>query len=198
MNTIGIKLVVVGAAAAGKTSIIHRFIHRKFERSYRATIGADFLSKSVQLSSKDAKINLQMWDLGGNEKYSSIAPLYFRGAHAVLIVFDITDPHSITAAQKWYERAQNELRKYDYMADIMFVANKCDAKDKCDYSELENTCVADVVGFREVSAKTGDNIDKIVIEMLELAWERRSRVKEAAKKTVALREMEIDDSCCGK
>lgn len=198
MNTIGIKLVVVGAAAAGKTSIIHRFVHRKFERSYRATIGADFLSKSVHLSSKDARINLQMWDLGGNEKYSSIAPLYFRGAHAVLIVFDVRDPQSIVAAGNWYVKAQTELKKYEYMADIMFVANKCDGEERSDYSELENTCVANVVGFREASAKTGESVDEIVIEMLELAWERRSRVKEAAKKSVTLREIEIDDSCCGK
>lgn len=194
----GIKLVVVGAAAAGKTSIINRFIHRKFEQSYRATIGADFMSKMIDLGSRNARINLQMWDLGGQEKYSNIAPLYFRGTHAVLIVFDVNDASSIESAEFWYKKAQTELKKYDYVADIMFIANKCDGDERCDYSRLEDGCVANVVGFREVSAKTGTNVNDVILEMLEYAFDRRSKTKEIATGKVNLQEIEIDDSCCAK
>lgn len=194
----GIKLVVVGAAAAGKTSIINRFIHRKFEQNYRATIGADFMSKTIDLGSRNSRISLQMWDLGGQEKYSNIAPLYFRGTHAVLIVFDVKDPSSIESAEFWYEKAQTELKKYDYMADIMFVANKCDSEERCNYSCLEDNCIANVVGFREVSAKTGTNVSDVIIEMLEYTFDRRSKTKEIASGSVNLQDMEIDDSCCGK
>ena len=90
----------------GKTSIISRFMYDKFDNSYQATIGIDFLSKTMYL--EDRTVRLQLWDTAGQEKYHSLAPMYYRGAAAAIVVYDITRMDSFKTLQNWV----NEFNKW--------------------------------------------------------------------------------------
>ncbi|KAJ3994758.1 ras-domain-containing protein [Lentinula boryana] len=96
-----IKLVVIGASGVGKTSMRGQYISQRFSTGYRATIGADFITKVVQVG--EEMVTLQIWDTAGQERFSSLSSAFFRGADAALLVFDVNTPDSLHALKKWWE-----------------------------------------------------------------------------------------------
>jgi small GTP-binding protein len=82
------KLVFLGDQSTGKTSMISRFMYDTFDSAYKATIGIDFLSKTMYLD--DKTIRMQIWDTAGQERFRSLIPSYIRDAAAVVVVYDIT------------------------------------------------------------------------------------------------------------
>uniref|UniRef100_A0A7M4EPC9 RAB41, member RAS onco family n=1 Tax=Crocodylus porosus TaxID=8502 RepID=A0A7M4EPC9_CROPO len=82
------KLVFLGEQSVGKTSLITRFMYDSFDNTYQATIGIDFLSKTMYL--EDRTIRLQLWDTAGQERFRSLIPSYIRDSAVAVIVFDIT------------------------------------------------------------------------------------------------------------
>uniref|UniRef100_A0A8C4W7T5 RAB41, member RAS onco family n=2 Tax=Testudinoidea TaxID=8486 RepID=A0A8C4W7T5_9SAUR len=82
------KLVFLGEQSVGKTSLITRFMYDSFDNTYQATIGIDFLSKTMYL--EDRTIRLQLWDTAGQERFRSLIPSYIRDSAAAVVVFDIT------------------------------------------------------------------------------------------------------------
>ncbi|GIQ86629.1 small GTPase superfamily, Rho type [Kipferlia bialata] len=88
MQSTDVKLVMLGDTGVGKTSLLVRFILNKFRTDTVSNLGASFLSK--QLEVEDRIYKLQIWDTAGQEQYQSLAPMYYRGANAAIIVYDIT------------------------------------------------------------------------------------------------------------
>ena len=82
------KLVFLGDPGVGKTSIITRFMYDTFDSTYQATIGIDFLSKTMYL--EDRTIRLQLWDTAGQERFRSLIPSYIRDSSVAVIVYDLT------------------------------------------------------------------------------------------------------------
>uniref|UniRef100_A0A8B9M7R0 RAB6A, member RAS oncogene family n=1 Tax=Accipiter nisus TaxID=211598 RepID=A0A8B9M7R0_9AVES len=82
------KLVFLGEQSVGKTSLITRFMYDSFDNTYQATIGIDFLSKTMYL--EDRTIRLQLWDTAGQERFRSLIPSYIRDSAAAVVVYDIT------------------------------------------------------------------------------------------------------------
>ena len=82
------KLVFLGDQSVGKTSIVTRFMYDTFDSSYQATIGIDFLSKTMYL--EDRTVRLQLWDTAGQERFRSLIPSYIRDSSVAVIVYDIT------------------------------------------------------------------------------------------------------------
>ncbi|KAG5735204.1 Ras-related protein Rab7 [Termitomyces sp. T112] len=116
-----VKLVVIGASGVGKTSLRSSYISGQFSDGYRATIGADFIVKAIPHPSNPAdKILLQIWDTAGQERFSSLSKAFFRGADAVLLLFDVNSPATMTALIKWWA----EFREQAPLADE-------DTKDFC-------------------------------------------------------------------
>lgn len=99
------KLVFLGEQNVGKTSLINRFMYDSFEASYQATIGIDFLSKTVYL--KDRAIRLQLWDTAGQERFRSLIPAYIRDSSVAVVVYDITNMESFLQTSKWV----NDIRQ---------------------------------------------------------------------------------------
>ncbi|KAJ4469202.1 hypothetical protein J3R30DRAFT_3713853 [Lentinula aciculospora] len=100
-----IKLVVIGAAGVGKTSMRGQFISQRFSTGYRATIGADFITKVVKVDEDTGEMaTLQIWDTAGQERFSSLSSAFFRGADAALLVFDVNAPDTLQALIKWWEQ----------------------------------------------------------------------------------------------
>ena len=87
-RTPSLKLILVGDQSVGKTALVTRFLKHQFSEQYRATIGVDFFQATTVVN--DETFAVQIWDTAGQERYHSLTPMYYRGAQAALIVFDIT------------------------------------------------------------------------------------------------------------
>ncbi|KAF1870356.1 hypothetical protein Lal_00003562 [Lupinus albus] len=149
------KLVFLGDQSVGKTSIITRFMYDKFDTNYQATIGIDFLSKTIYI--EDRTIRLQLWDTAGQERFRSLIPSYIRDSSVAVVVYDIANRQSFLNINKWIDEVRNE-RGNDVI--IVLVGNKTDLVDKRKVSIEEGDSMARECGimFIETSAKAGFNI----------------------------------------
>lgn len=120
------KVVLVGNSCVGKSSIVVRYADDEYSEVFLATIGVDFRFKSFPLNGN--KVKLQIWDTAGHERFRTITSSYYRGAHALLIVFDISDRQSyLDATNYWYGEIRNSCPPE---TQILLVGNKCDLADK--------------------------------------------------------------------
>uniref|UniRef100_A0A8C3PZQ1 Ras-related protein Rab-6B n=1 Tax=Chrysolophus pictus TaxID=9089 RepID=A0A8C3PZQ1_CHRPC len=142
----------------GKTSLITRFMYDSFDNTYQATIGIDFLSKTMYL--EDRTIRLQLWDTAGQERFRSLIPSYIRDSAAAVVVYDITNVNSFQQTTKWIDDVRTE-RGSDVI--IMLVGNKTDLADKRQVSieEGERKAKELNVMFIETSAKAGYNVKQL-------------------------------------
>ena len=150
------KIVLLGDAGCGKSSIVSRFIKNTFSEYQESTIGAAFVSKKMN----DYNIKFEIWDTAGQERYASLAPMYYRGAKAAIIVYDITNKSSFEKACLWVKKLSEDVSNSIY---IIIVGNKSDLElsrkiAKVTVEQFNNTSQ---YGFIEVSAKTSENINKI-------------------------------------
>ncbi|EYU31009.1 hypothetical protein MIMGU_mgv1a022220mg [Erythranthe guttata] len=157
------KLVFLGDQSVGKTSIITRFMYDKFDTTYQATIGIDFLSKTMYL--EDRTIRLQLWDTAGQERFRSLIPSYIRDSSVAVIVYDVANRQSFLNTMKWTEEVRTE-RGRDVI--IVLVGNKTDIVDKRQVSSEEGDHKARELGviFIETSAKAGFNIKVRIPKLL--------------------------------
>lgn len=107
-----LKLVILGNSGVGKTSFMNRYHSDKFTGQYKATIGADFLSKKITVTPKSnpggpppqpQEVILTIWDTAGQERFQSLGKAFYRGSDVCLLVFDVTDRSSFDGLQKWKE-----------------------------------------------------------------------------------------------
>ena len=149
------KLVFLGDANVGKTSIVTRFMYDSFDKSYSATIGIDFLCKTMYLD--DRTVRLQLWDTAGQERFRSLIPSYIRDSSVAVVTYDITSRASFLNTSKWIEDIRNE-RGTDVI--IALVGNKTDLAEKRQVSleEGEEKAKKEDTLFIETSAKAAYNI----------------------------------------
>ena len=159
------KIVLIGAASSGKTSLQYRFIHNKFSGNSEPTIGAAFISKTINVNG--TPIKLDIWDTGGSEKYKSLAPMYFRDARAAIVVFDLTSKSSFEEADDWII----EFRERGPANAIIFLAaNKADLESSRQVTkeEIEDFAQTQQVNFYiETSALNGIGINELFNELGE-------------------------------
>ncbi|KAK6464376.1 ras family-domain-containing protein [Scheffersomyces coipomensis] len=117
------KIVFLGDQSVGKTSLITRFMYDTFDETYAATIGIDFLSKTMYLDDNKTTIRLQLWDTAGQERFRSLIPSYIRDSHVAVICYDITNKKSFNNLDKWIKDVKLE-RGDDVI--IVLVGNKSD------------------------------------------------------------------------
>merc|ERR1719231_1911723 len=149
------KLVFLGEQAVGKTSVITRFMYDQFDNNYQATIGIDFLSKTMYL--EDRTVRLQLWDTAGQERFRSLIPSYIRDSSVAVVVYDVSNRQSFVNTARWIEEVRTE-RGSDVI--LVLVGNKTDLVDKRQVSIEEGDAKARENGvlFIETSAKAGFNI----------------------------------------
>jgi small GTP-binding protein len=151
-----IKIIVVGDSSVGKSCLLLRYAENSFNDTHCATIGVDFKLKTEVINGKTAKI--QIWDTAGQERFRSITSSYYRGAHGVLLVYDVTNEKSFENVATWYRdikaSAQDSL-------SIILVGNKSDLEAKRVVSTARGKELAKEWGieFFEVSAKDNVNVD---------------------------------------
>merc|ERR1712130_596295 len=152
------KLVFLGEQSVGKTSLITRFMYDSFDNTYQATIGIDFLSKTMHLD--DQTVRLQLWDTAGQERFRSLIPSYVRDSNVAIIVYDVTEEKSFSQIDKWIKDVKTQ-RSEDVI--IFLVANKTDLSDRriipCD--DGKKKAEEHNIHYVESSAKTGYNVKKL-------------------------------------
>nr|MDO8075923.1 GTP-binding protein [Candidatus Freyarchaeota archaeon] len=152
------KIIVIGDGAVGKTSLTIRFAHGYFKEDYKMTIGVDFAVKTVTVDTRGGVrvAKLQIWDTGGQERFSYIRPLYYRGAMGGLLVFDVTKRESFEHLDGWLE----EVGRHCSSIPMIMVGNKTDMPGRAVSVEeaLEFAINRNMLYF-ETSAKEGTNVE---------------------------------------
>ncbi|KAJ1489186.1 ras family-domain-containing protein, partial [Baffinella frigidus] len=158
------KLVFLGDQSVGKTSIITRFMYDKFDSTYQATIGIDFLSKTMYLD--DRVVRLQLWDTAGQERFRSLIPSYIRDSSVAVIVFDVTSRESFENTGRWIEEVRQE-RGEDVI--LALVGNKTDLAEKrrVSHQEGEEKARKYNILFVETSAKAGLNVKALFRQLAQ-------------------------------
>ncbi|ETL86913.1 hypothetical protein, variant 1 [Phytophthora nicotianae] len=120
-----LKLIILGDSGVGKTSLMNQYVNQKFSNQYKATIGADFLTKEIMLD--DKLVTMQIWDTAGQERFQSLGVAFYRGADACVLVYDITNPKSFEKLDTWRDEflAQAGPRDPDAFPFIV-LGNKVD------------------------------------------------------------------------
>mmetsp|Transcript_23589 Transcript_23589/g.35331 ORF Transcript_23589/g.35331 Transcript_23589/m.35331 type:complete len:206 (+) Transcript_23589:89-706(+) len=191
------KLVIIGDAGVGKSSLLLRFTEDNFSTNYISTIGVDFRFRTLNIKKKIVK--LQIWDTAGQERFRTITSAYYRGADGVILVYDVTSMDSFKHVEDWLEQV-NKYASEDTAK--LIVGNKADlVEDKKVRSEeaLEfgKKFNIDVI---ETSAKTADNVDKAFNRLGEQLIETRGDVPDKKRDTgrVKLKHVKAGGSrkCC--
>ncbi|KAI8086910.1 P-loop containing nucleoside triphosphate hydrolase protein [Gilbertella persicaria] len=149
------KLVFLGEQSVGKTSLITRFMYDTFDSTYQATIGIDFLSKTMYL--EDKTVRLQLWDTAGQERFRSLIPSYIRDSSVAVIVYDMSNRDSFMNTTKWIDDVRAERGNE---AIVVLVGNKTDLNEKREVTTEEGEKKAKELNvmFIETSAKAGHNV----------------------------------------
>ena len=156
-KTYSFKIVLMGESGVGKSSIAMRMVQDTFNPHTEATIGASYFSKII--NTEDKSLHFKIWDTAGQEKYHCLVPMYYRGADAALIVYDIGDETSYDLAK----RHVKELKENSDVKVIAFIGNKCDLKKRM-VNEVDSKKYAlshDLI-YIETSAKLNINIINIL------------------------------------
>ena len=158
-----IKILTLGDASVGKSSIVLRYSDNKFNESWLSTIGVDSKRKIVKIKGESVKVSI--WDTAGQEKFQNIVKQYYNGANGVLLIYDITSQKSFDKINFWY----NDL-KQNVNIDGLFiclVGNKKDLNEDriISVEKAQEFAKNNNMKFYEVSAKSGEGIKQLFEEV---------------------------------
>ncbi|CEG35098.1 ras-related protein rab-32-like [Plasmopara halstedii] len=178
-----IKVLVLGDAATGKTSIIKRYVYDAFSEHHRTTIGVDFALKPVTVNG--TTIRMQLWDIAGQEHFRALNRVYYKDALGALLVYDMSRPETFDSILKWKKEIDSKVELPNgKLLPVILCGNKCDLKDEVDRTFLDEFCETNSFkGWFETSAKENIHIDDAakalvtgILEHQEI-FERKSNAK---------------------
>ena len=153
-----IKIIVVGDSGVGKTNLINRFASDKFDTNSKATIGVEFVYKTLKINKEVIKV--EVWDTAGQERYRAITSSYYKGAKGAIIVYDITNEDSFNNVESW----MNEVTK----------------KGKTDMQFLLVGNKKDLINDRKVTEQKGiDKAKELNMNLFEASALEKTNVNEA-------------------
>ncbi|KAJ7331719.1 hypothetical protein JRQ81_013899 [Phrynocephalus forsythii] len=163
------KVLIIGDATVGKTSLVQRYANDSFNKHYKSTVGVDFALKVVQWSEAET-VRLQLWDIAGQERFTSMTRLYYKEASSCVIMFDVTSMSTFTSCQKWKQDLDSKLRLPDGSpVPCLLLANKCDlypwsvTREEIDRFSKENG----FTGWTETSVKENKNVNEAMRVLIE-------------------------------
>lgn len=169
-----VKTILIGDSSVGKSSLLYRYTDDDWNPYYIATIGVDFKVKTMERNHK--VIKLQLWDTAGQERFRSITQSYYKGAHAVALVFDVNDRESFESLRVWI----NDVHNFGSAnVPVVLIGNKCDLNPKNRMVSTEEAKqFADGLGFRyfETSAKEGTNVAEAFEYIVDKSVEQREKM----------------------
>jgi len=156
------KLVLIGDSGVGKSCLLLRFADDSFTDSYISTIGVDFRFRTVTIDGKTVK--LQIWDTAGQERFRTITSAYYRGAHGIIMVYDVTNQDSFDHVEEWL----NEVNRHASESTMkLLVGNKADlTEEKKVTTQCAKRFADDLsIPFLETSAKNATNVEAAFLTM---------------------------------
>lgn len=166
-----LKVIILGDSSVGKTSLMNQYVNKKFSNQYKATIGADFLTKDVVIDDKE--VTIQIWDTAGQERFQSLGVAFYRGADCCVLVFDVTNPKSFDNLESWKDEFLIQSSPSDPEAfPFVVLGNKVDEKEKRRVSaaKAEAFCGSKISYF-ETSAKQATNVSAAFEEIARKAMQ---------------------------
>ncbi|EZA62025.1 ras-related protein Rab-38 [Ooceraea biroi] len=180
------KLLVIGDYGVGKTALVRRYTEGKFSSNYKITIGADFAIKTLDWD-PHTKINLQLWDIAGHERFGYMTRVYYKYAVAAALVFDISRAATFQSMKKWL----NDLREKVTLPDgadipIVLLANKCDVSVAVTNEQISKFCKESRIdAWYATSAKQNTNIDAAMHYLVEKVLS--ARIENGIRDSIRLR-----------
>jgi len=172
-----LKAIILGDSGVGKTCLMNQYVQKKFDNRYKATIGADFLAKDIEI--KGTAVTLQLWDTAGQERFQSLGSAFYRGADACVLVFDVTSQESFQHLTSWMEEFTIQAGK----KPCVLIGNKIDLEGKRQVPDktAKQWCRDDNIPYFEASAKTNANVEEAFRCVAEAALESKPVVDESVK-----------------
>ncbi len=164
------KIMILGEAAVGKTSLVNRFVNSKFDITYKFTIGLDNYVKYIDIDNKS--VCLQCWDIGGQKHFKGIHDGFYRGARGALMVFDLTRKNTLFELDEWIK---NALEKNPDM-EMILVGNKSELEEYRAVTKKEVQAFLKkhaFIGYIETSAKTGSNVNEAFHKIAEEIYKKQ-------------------------
>eukprot|EP00002_Diphylleia_rotans_P002540 TRINITY_DN1159_c0_g2_i3.p1 TRINITY_DN1159_c0_g2~~TRINITY_DN1159_c0_g2_i3.p1 ORF type:complete len:202 (+),score=50.10 TRINITY_DN1159_c0_g2_i3:77-682(+) len=156
------KLLLIGDSGVGKSCLLLRFVEDSYSDSYISTIGVDFKIRTIEIEGKTIK--LQIWDTAGQERFRTITSSYYRGAHGIIVVYDVTDADSFTNVKQWLQ----EIDRYaSENVNKLLVGNKNDLAPKraVEFNAAKEFADSMGIPFLETSAKNSTNVEQAFMTM---------------------------------
>ncbi|MFX1327915.1 MAG: GTP-binding protein [Promethearchaeota archaeon] len=163
------KIMMLGDASVGKTSLTMRYISGYFMEDLKLTIGVDFYSKTT--SFKDKKVKLQIWDFGGEERFRFLLSQYSKGANGAFFLYDITNQTSLDHLPDWTQ----VIREHAGDIPIMLIGSKLDLHEFRAVTRDDGILAArkyNLASFVELSSKTGENVETAFSVLTEILFEK--------------------------
>jgi len=169
-----LKVIILGDSGVGKTSLMNQYVNKKFTNQYKATIGADFLTKEVMID--DKMVTMQIWDTAGQERFQSLGVAFYRGADCCVLVYDITVPKTFESLDSWRDEflIQASPRDPDNFPFVV-LGNKADLDDKRKVSaqRAQQWCqTKNNIPFHETSASASTNVEVAFQEIARKAMKQ--------------------------
>ena len=162
------KIIVIGDPSVGKTSLMLSYTQKKFRELYVPTVGVQVSRKIVEIDNIICSLNT--WDIAGQQKFSNVRRLFYEGADAVVIVFDITEKQSFVNASNWYK---DYLSLNDREIGVL-LGNKVDLEEQRVILGDWGRILSNKMGFQyfETSAKTGKNIESVFLYLAKILLQK--------------------------
>ncbi|CAH2274156.1 ras and EF-hand domain-containing -like [Pelobates cultripes] len=191
------RLVLAGDAGSGKSSFLLRLCLNEFRGDIPTTLGVDFQMKKLLVDGDHT--TLQIWDTAGQERFRSIAKSYFRKAHGVLLMYDITSEASFLNVRQWIDEIKNSS---DKPMPMMLIGNKTDMRSVNKESAVIHTSMGEKLAmaygalFCETSAKNGTNVVEAVLHLAREVKKTVDLKEENAESVTKLSIPEKKTNCC--
>ena len=187
------KIVMIGDAYVGKTSIVNRYWGQQFNSNETPTIAASYIQVPAEIEDErtNAKVlvKLNIWDTAGTEKFQCLVPLYARTADSLVIVFDVTNPSSFEGAKKWYTKVLEDIGT---MPISVLCANKSDLMKDEDLGLYKDWAETNHIIFKVTSALSGQNINETFQELASKLYQKENSLPQNSQPIPA----DKKKSCC--
>eukprot|EP01012_Entosiphon_sulcatum_P066015 TRINITY_DN95068_c0_g1_i1.p1 TRINITY_DN95068_c0_g1~~TRINITY_DN95068_c0_g1_i1.p1 ORF type:complete len:206 (-),score=50.97 TRINITY_DN95068_c0_g1_i1:40-657(-) len=176
-----LKVIILGDSGVGKTCLMNQYVNKKFDSRYKATIGADFLTKELEVDG--TLVTLQIWDTAGQERFQSLGSAFYRGADACILVFDLTSQETFQHLTSWHDEF---IIQAGQNKDFVLLGNKCDLEEKrvvsqkgalgwcTKHSQDEDSPIP----YFETSAKDNLNVEQAFLSVAKSALKKSTEEPE--------------------
>lgn len=173
-----LKVIILGDSGVGKTSLMNRYVTKKFSTQYKATIGADFVTKDIVVDEK--LVTMQIWDTAGQERFQSLGVAFYRGADCCVLVYDVTAPTTFKSLDSWRDEFLIQASPRDpENFPFIVIGNKIDQENRAVSSKRAQAwCQSkNNIPYFETSAKEALNVESAFITVARNGLAQESEVE---------------------